>query len=144
LKYVVRHEDATWEIGDKIFAEGIIASGQMTTGERDGGGIRYYLVTFPHLETPVPIVQRSIRTARITPRFRYRAIDYTTLRDVLAKNIRNLRHKKNISQADLARLCGVGQTTVSQWETGTCDPTVGNLYNLAGIFKIEMGTFFEE
>jgi transcriptional regulator with XRE-family HTH domain len=45
--------------------------------------------------------------------------------------LRELRQARGFSQADLARLLGVSDYTVTRWETGQMRPTAGNARKLA-------------
>ncbi len=50
--------------------------------------------------------------------------------------IRELRKEKGISQQELAKLCGVHQTAVSQWEKGRTMPDRNSLQLLSRIFGV--------
>lgn len=52
--------------------------------------------------------------------------------------IRELRKEKGISQQELARLCGVHQTAVSQWEKGRTMPDRNSLQLLSKIFGVSV------
>lgn len=52
--------------------------------------------------------------------------------------IKELRCTKNLTQADLARLCSVHQTAVSQWEKGRTTPDTESLKKLAEIFNVSV------
>lgn len=51
---------------------------------------------------------------------------------VLIKN----RHKRGITQDELATHLGVSKGAVSKWETGTSDPNTSNLIALAKLYGI--------
>ena len=51
-----------------------------------------------------------------------------------AENLRNLRESKNLKQAELAKLLGVDQRTVSAWENKVCEPSFDILAKLCEIF----------
>ena len=53
---------------------------------------------------------------------------------------KNLRNKKGLTQAELAHLCGVHQTAVSQWEKGRTDPDRESLKFLSEIFGVPVDT----
>jgi len=52
--------------------------------------------------------------------------------------IRDLRRKNALSQAQLAKICEVTQTAVSQWENGHTAPDTETLALLADYFQIPM------
>ncbi len=58
--------------------------------------------------------------------------------------IRGLRKEKNISQQELAKLCGVHQTAVSQWEKGRTAPDRNSLKLLSKIFGVSIDTLLGE
>lgn len=52
--------------------------------------------------------------------------------------IRELRLKQGITQSELARLCSVHQTAVSQWEKGRTLPDKQTLVKLSDIFNVSL------
>lgn len=54
--------------------------------------------------------------------------------------IRELRKEKGISQQELAKLCGVHQTAVSQWEKGRTMPDRKSLQLLSEAFEVSIDT----
>ncbi len=54
-------------------------------------------------------------------------------------NIRELRKKAHLSQVELAELCGVHQTAISQWEKGRTNPDTDTLIALSQIFHCSIG-----
>ncbi len=54
--------------------------------------------------------------------------------------IRELRKQKGLSQSELAALCNVHQTAVSQWENGRTSPDSDSLLILAGVLGVSVGT----
>ena len=52
--------------------------------------------------------------------------------------IKELRLKKGITQSELATLCGVHQTAVSQWEKGRTLPDKSALIKLSDIFGVSI------
>ncbi len=52
--------------------------------------------------------------------------------------IKELRQKRGLSQTELAQICGVTQTAVSQWEKGRTAPDTQALGCLAEYFEIPM------
>ena len=53
--------------------------------------------------------------------------------------IRELRKQKGLSQSELAKLCCVHQTAVSQWENGRTSPDNESLKILAGVLGVSVG-----
>ncbi len=61
-----------------------------------------------------------------------------------AANLRRLRHRKGLSQQQLAeRLC-FSDKTVSKWERAEGIPSIGVLYELAELFEVRIDDFFAE
>lgn len=58
--------------------------------------------------------------------------------------IRELRMKKEISQQALAKLCGVHQTAVSQWEKNRTQPDRESLKTLSKILGVSIETLLGE
>ena len=55
--------------------------------------------------------------------------------------IRRLREGHEMSQHDLAQLCGVATPTVSKWERGITVPRLSMLHKLADIFRVDVSYF---
>jgi len=53
-----------------------------------------------------------------------------------AERLKDLRLEKNLSRNDLANLLQVNPRTISYWELGQRECDLGQLYNLAIIFKV--------
>lgn len=53
-------------------------------------------------------------------------------------NIKNARIAANLKQSELATMLNVGQTTISNWETGYSSPDIESLKKMAYIFKISV------
>ena len=57
----------------------------------------------------------------------------------LAKNIRYLRKKKNLSQDYIAEKLGYkSYTTIQKWEMGISEPSIAKLRKLAELFGVEI------
>lgn len=52
------------------------------------------------------------------------------------KNLLYLRKLKKISQQQLADKLGIDRSTISKWETGDYDPTVGNVISIANVLGV--------
>lgn len=53
-------------------------------------------------------------------------------------NIKSARIAANLKQSELATMLNVGQTTISNWETGYSSPDIESLKKMAYIFKISV------
>ena len=59
----------------------------------------------------------------------------------LQENLIRLRHRRHLSQEQLAEQLGVARQTVSRWEVGTVIPTADNLLALGNaVRRIRGGT----
>lgn len=58
--------------------------------------------------------------------------------------IKDLRLKRGITQRELAELCGVHQTAVSQWEKGRTLPDKESLIRLSDIFGVSIDTLMKK
>jgi len=52
--------------------------------------------------------------------------------------LKNLREKKNISQAKLADMLGVSQRIISNWEKNEAEPSTYRVAKIAMIFNVQM------
>lgn len=55
----------------------------------------------------------------------------TTLREVFANNIKEVRLSKQLSQEELADLCGLHRTYISDIERGTRNVSIDNIERIA-------------
>ena len=53
-------------------------------------------------------------------------------------NIKSARLAANLKQSELAAMLNVGQTTISNWETGYSSPDIESLKKMAYIFKVSV------
>lgn len=60
----------------------------------------------------------------------------------VGKNIRSLRHKRQVSQEDLAETMGVTVQAISKWETGKANPDFTLLPKLAEYFGVTIDHLF--
>ena len=70
--------------------------------------------------------------------------EFTTLRQVLATNLRTHRLKKAMTQEELAASAGLTQKTISMIETGTYATTIDSMQRLAAALKIRASRLLEE
>jgi transcriptional regulator with XRE-family HTH domain len=59
------------------------------------------------------------------------------LRDILAANLRRLRHAKGLSQEELADAAKINRTCISKLETGATYAGLEIIGKLAGVLEIE-------
>ena len=60
----------------------------------------------------------------------------------LAKNIRYLRKKHNLSQDQLATILDKkNYTTIQKWESGISEPSIGCVSKMAEFFKVDIDDF---
>ena len=60
------------------------------------------------------------------------------------ENIKELRRKAGLTQAEFAAAAGVTQSTVSQWESGITFPSTTNLPKIAEILGCTVSDLFTE
>lgn len=60
----------------------------------------------------------------------------------VGQNIRSLRHKRQVSQEDLAETMGVTVQAISKWETGKANPDLMLLPKLAEYFEVTIDNLF--
>jgi len=58
--------------------------------------------------------------------------------------IRQLRERKGVSLRELARRAGVGVATLSRIESGTANPRLSTLLQLAEVLGVFVGKLFEK
>ena len=61
---------------------------------------------------------------------------------IIAKNIRFLRKKHNLSQDQLAKIVSKGSfTTIQKWESGASEPSLGCVTTMADFFNVDIDNF---
>lgn len=60
------------------------------------------------------------------------------MKNAFPERFKMLRLEKELGQIALAKELGVGKSTVSQWETGKCEPTLSNLVAMAKFFGVSI------
>lgn len=66
------------------------------------------------------------------------------LNSIFSQNLKRLRKEKKILQKDLAKILGVSNSIVSDWEKGIKLPRAGAIQKLSDYFKIPKSLLFEE
>ena len=70
--------------------------------------------------------------------------EFTTLRQVLATNLRDQRLQQSMTQEELAASAGLTQKTISRIETGTYATTIDSLQRLSAALKIRASRLLDE
>lgn len=55
---------------------------------------------------------------------------------LIAKRIKDLMKNEKLTQMQLARALGVGQSSVSDWINAKSEPSIENLWKLADFFDV--------
>ena len=62
----------------------------------------------------------------------------------IAENIRRLRQRHGLSQAEFGAIAGVSDKAVSTWETGAKEPRMGAIQKLADHFHISKSDIIDD
>ncbi len=62
---------------------------------------------------------------------------------ILARNIKAERYRKNLTQAELAEILDVSESTISLIERGLQTPSVFLVYEIAKTFEININELFK-
>lgn len=57
---------------------------------------------------------------------------------MFSERLKKLRSEQKITQKELAKLIGYGQSTVAAWETSTREPNIQQLLKVAEYFKVSI------
>lgn len=63
---------------------------------------------------------------------------------VIGKRIKKIRQEHNLTQLDIAKICGVTDGAVSTWERGVAAPRIGALQKLADYLGIKVSELIED
>lgn len=55
---------------------------------------------------------------------------------IFCERFKELRIENNLSTMELGRILKVSQSTITRWENGVIEPTIGHLYNMAVYFGV--------
>lgn len=64
--------------------------------------------------------------------------------NVFGKKLKELRLEKNLSQRKLGEIFNVCNQTISFWETGSREPDLDSLLNIAHFFNVPVDYLLEE
>lgn len=62
----------------------------------------------------------------------------------IAENIKALRKKYNLTQAQLGEIAGVSDKAVWTWENGTAEPRMGAIQKIADYFNIKKSDIVDD
>ena len=62
----------------------------------------------------------------------------------IADNIKKIRLKYGLTQAELGEIAGVSDKAVSTWENGTAEPRMGAVQRIAEHFNISKGSIVDD
>lgn len=62
----------------------------------------------------------------------------------IARNIRAVRTRNNLTQEEFGEIVGVSSMAVSQWETGRAVPRMGAVQKISDYFHISKGSLIDE
>ncbi len=63
--------------------------------------------------------------------------------ELIGKNIREIRIKKGLSQAEVANRCGKERQSYQRVETGNINPTIWYLQHIAQALEVELNELVE-
>lgn len=66
------------------------------------------------------------------------------IKDIIAKNIIDLRKKNNLTQGELALKINYSDNAVSRWERGEVTPSIETLDAIAKIFNVPLSSLIED
>lgn len=70
--------------------------------------------------------------------------DIKEIKDIIAKNIINLRKKNGLTQNEFASKLNYSDNAVSRWERGEVTPNIETLVQMADIFGVSVNSLIEE
>ena len=59
-------------------------------------------------------------------------------KEIIGKNLRYLRDKKNVTQISAEKMTGIDRSTISSYELAKREPSVSNLISLANYYKVRL------
>lgn len=68
----------------------------------------------------------------------------SNIKDIIAKNIINLRKKNNLTQTELANKLNYSDNAISRWERGEVTPSIETLVHLSEVFNVPLQNLIED
>lgn len=66
------------------------------------------------------------------------------IKDIIAKNIIDLRKKNDLTQNELAEKLNYSDNAVSRWERGEVTPSIETIYQMSKIFNVPLSSLIED
>ena len=66
------------------------------------------------------------------------------IKEIIAKNLVDLRKKNNLTQNDLAKKLQYSDNTISRWEHAEITPSIETLQKISEIYNIDIGDLLKE
>ena len=68
----------------------------------------------------------------------------TDIKEIIAKNIINLRKKNNLTQNELAEKLNYSDNAISRWERAEVTPNIETLIQISEVFNVPLNSLLEE
>ena len=66
------------------------------------------------------------------------------IKDIIAKNLIELRKKNNLTQIELAEKLNYSDNAISRWERGEVTPSIETLVHISEIFNVPINSLLED
>ena len=79
----------------------------------------------------------GIKSGKLTSYFLRSGLPNDNISVIIMRKLAAIRHRKGLSQRELARLSGITQVTIARIESGVFDPRLSTLRALAKAMKVQ-------
>ena len=79
----------------------------------------------------------GIKCGRLTSSYLRSGLPNDNISVIIMRKLAAIRHRKGLSQRELARLSGITQVTIARIESGVFDPRLSTLRALAKAMKVQ-------
>ena len=80
---------------------------------------------------------RAIKSGMLTSSYLRSGLPNDNISVIIMRKLAAIRHRKGLSQRELARLSGITQVTIARIESGAFDPRLSTLRALAKAMKVQ-------
>ncbi len=80
---------------------------------------------------------RAIKSGKLTSSYLRSGLPNDNISVIIMRKLAAIRHRKGLSQRELARLSGITQVTIARIESGVFDPRLSTLRALAKAMKVQ-------